>query len=163
MFLLWFILPGTLCASWTSLTFFPMLGKFSGIISSDIFSRPFSLSSPFGTPIMWMLSQRSLRLSSFPLIPFSIFCSVVVISPFCPPGHVSLDLPQNSYSAIDSCHFLLQVYYPRDFPGGSDGKVSAYKAGDLGLIPGSGRSSGEGNGTPLQYSCLENPMDGRAW
>ena len=47
-----------------------------------------------------------------------------------------------------------------DFPGGSDGKASAYNAGDLGLIPGSGRSSGEGNGNPLQYSCLENPMDG---
>jgi len=46
-----------------------------------------------------------------------------------------------------------------DFPGGSDGKVSAYNAGDPGSIPGSGRSPGEGNGTPLQYSCLENPMD----
>ena len=41
-------------------------------------------------------------------------------------------------------------------------KASAYKAGDLGLIPGSGRSPGEGNGNPLQYSCLENPMDGGA-
>ena len=39
-------------------------------------------------------------------------------------------------------------------------KASAYKAEDPGLIPGSGRSSGEGNGNPLQYSCLENPMDG---
>ena len=42
-------------------------------------------------------------------------------------------------------------------------KASAYKAEDPGLIPGSGRSSGEGNGNPLQYSCLENPMDGGAW
>ena len=42
-------------------------------------------------------------------------------------------------------------------------KASAYNAGDLGLIPGSGRSPGEGNGNPLQYSCLENPMDGEAW
>ena len=50
-----------------------------------------------------------------------------------------------------------------NFPGGSDGKVSAYNAGDLGSIPGLGRSPGEGNGTPLQYSCLENPMDGGAW
>ena len=47
-----------------------------------------------------------------------------------------------------------------DSPGGSDDKVSAYNAGDPGSIPGSGRSSGEGNGNPLQYSCLENPMDG---
>ena len=45
------------------------------------------------------------------------------------------------------------------FSGGSDGKASAYNAGDLGSIPGSGRFSGEGNGNPLQYSFLENPMD----
>ena len=50
-----------------------------------------------------------------------------------------------------------------DFPGGSDGKASAYNVGDLGSIPGLGRSPGEGNGNPLQYSCLENPMDGGAW
>ena len=49
------------------------------------------------------------------------------------------------------------------FPGGSDGKASAYNAGDPGLIPGLGGSPGEGNGNPLQYSCLENPMDGGAW
>ena len=49
-----------------------------------------------------------------------------------------------------------------DFPGGSDGKASVYNAGDLGSIPGSGRFPGEGNGNPLQYSCLENPMDGGA-
>ena len=52
---------------------------------------------------------------------------------------------------------------PLNFPGGSDGKVSAYNAGDLGLIPGLGRSPGEGNGNPLQYSCLENPIDGGIW
>ena len=46
-----------------------------------------------------------------------------------------------------------------DFPGSSDGKVAAYSVGDPGLIPGLGRSPGEGNGNPLQYSCLENPMD----
>ena len=51
----------------------------------------------------------------------------------------------------------------RDFLGGSDGKASAYNAGDLGSIPGLGRSSGEGNGNPLQYSCLKNPMDRGAW
>ena len=49
-----------------------------------------------------------------------------------------------------------------DFPGGSDGKASAYNVGDLGSIPGSGRAPGEGNGNPLQYSCLEKPMDGGA-
>ena len=48
------------------------------------------------------------------------------------------------------------------FPGGSDGKQSDCNAGDLGSIPGSGRSPGEGNGYPLQYSFLENPMDREA-
>ena len=48
-------------------------------------------------------------------------------------------------------------------PGGSDSKASAYKARDPGSIPGLGRSPGEGNGNPLQYSCLENPKDGGAW
>ena len=49
------------------------------------------------------------------------------------------------------------------FPGSLDGKASAYNVGDPGSIPGSGRSLGEGNGNPLQYSCLENPMDRGAW
>ena len=50
-----------------------------------------------------------------------------------------------------------------DFPGDSDGKASAYNAGDLSSIPGLGRSSGEENDNPLQYSCLENPMDRGVW
>ena len=49
------------------------------------------------------------------------------------------------------------------YPDGSDGKVPAYHAGDPSSIPGSGRSPGEGNGNPRQYSCLENPMNGGAW
>ena len=55
------------------------------------------------------------------------------------------------------------VFRGQGFPGSSDGKASAYSAGDLGSIPGLGRSPGEGNGNPLQYSCLENPMDRGAW
>ena len=47
-----------------------------------------------------------------------------------------------------------------NFPGGSDGNAFVYNAGDPGSIPGLGRSPGDGNGSPLQYSCLENPMDG---
>ena len=47
--------------------------------------------------------------------------------------------------------------------GGSEGKASACNVGDLGSIPESGKSPGEGNGNPLQYSCLENPMDREAW
>ena len=50
-----------------------------------------------------------------------------------------------------------------DFPGGSDGKESTCEVGDLGSIPGLGRSPGEGNSYPLNYSGLENPMDREAW
>ena len=73
-------------------------------------------------------------------------------------------------------HFPLNLYIYRDFPGGpevknlplglpggSDGEVSACNAGDLASIPGLGRSPGGGNGNPLRYSCLENPIDGGAW
>ena len=49
------------------------------------------------------------------------------------------------------------------FKGGLAGKESAYKVGDLGSIPGLERSTGGGHGNPLQYSCLENPMDREAW
>ena len=59
---------------------------------------------------------------------------------------------------------LLSAFYLMGFPGGSEVKVSACNVGDLGLIPGSGRSPGEGNGNPLLYSCLENPKDkGACW
>ena len=61
----------------------------------------------------------------------------------------------------------IQVYTrsgsDKGFPGGSDGKESACDAEDLGSIHGSGRSPGEGNANPLQYSCLGNPMDRGAW
>ena len=71
------------------------------------------------------------------------------------------------------CHHLLGWFLPAwfsvalhgdlAFPGRSDGKESAYNAGDIGLIPGSGRSSGEGNTYLLQYSCLENSVNRGAW
>ena len=67
-------------------------------------------------------------------------------------------------TAVRQCgHSLALPFFGTDFPGGSDGKAFAYNAGDLGSIPGLGRSSGEGNGNPLQYPCLENPMDGGVW
>ena len=53
--------------------------------------------------------------------------------------------------------FSIHFYIVVGFPGGSDGKESACNAGDLGLVPGLGRSAGGGHGNPLQYSCLENP------
>ena len=64
-----------------------------------------------------------------------------------PCGHKELDMTQRL----------------NDFPHGSDGKASARNAGDLVSIPGLGRSTGAENGNPLQYSCLENPMDRGAW
>ena len=57
----------------------------------------------------------------------------------------------------------MEINNPLDFPGGSDSKTSVYDVGDLSSIPVSGRSTGEGNGNPLQYYCLENPMDGGTW
>ena len=59
--------------------------------------------------------------------------------------------------------FMLISPWLLGFPGGSDGKESTCNAGDLGSIPGLGRTPGGGNGNPLQYSCLENPMDRGTW
>ena len=56
-----------------------------------------------------------------------------------------------------------KAYISPLFPGDSDSKASVYNVGDPGSIPGSGRSPGEGKGNPLQYYCLENPMDRGAW
>ena len=67
-----------------------------------------------------------------------------------------------SNSSNINTKYLLHVLQ-RGFPHSSVGKVCACSEGDLGSIPGSGRSPGEGNGNPLQYSCLENPMDRGAW
>ena len=68
---------------------------------------------------------------------------------------------------LNSLSFCLAVNLlispSEDFPGGSDDKATVYNAGDLGSILGSGRYAGEGNGNPLQYYCLENPMDRGAW
>ena len=58
---------------------------------------------------------------------------------------------------------LISFILPMSFPNGSDGKESACSAGDPGSVPGLRRSPGEGNGNPLQYSYLENPMDRGAW
>ena len=57
---------------------------------------------------------------------------------------------------------MYALYIVSGFPGGSGGKESACSAGNVGLILGLGRSPGGGHGNPLQYSCLENPMDRRA-
>ena len=77
--------------------------------------------------------------------------------------YVTLQLLQISQN-ITTCLLLLICKYKLiGLPCSSDGKESACNAGDLGLIAESGRSSGEGNVNPLQYLCLENPMDRGAW
>ena len=154
LFLLGFILYGTLCNSWTLLTiFFTMLGKFSAIISSKIFSYPFFL--------FFFWDPYSLNVGAFDIVPE---VSEIVLSSFHSFHFILLF---RSYFH----HFIFQFtdlffcfrYSVIGFPGGSEVKASACNAGDLGSNPGSGRSPGEGNGNPLQYSCLENPMDSRAW
>ena len=74
---------------------------------------------------------------------------------------------KKSYDKPSQCikkkrhHFANQFPYNLRFPGSSDDKESACNTGDPGLIPGSGRSPGEGNGNPFDFSCLENSMNGR--
>ena len=75
-------------------------------------------------------------------------------------GSQELDTTEHQHQ---STQMRILSLFTRGFPGSSDGKVSAYNVGDLGSIPGSGRSPGEGNENTLQYSCLENPMDQGAW
>ena len=75
-------------------------------------------------------------------------------------------VPQVSVMEVDDLISTPRITKPvpcTEFPGGSEDKASACSVGDLGSIPGLGRSPGEGSGNPLQYSCLENPMDGGAW
>ena len=100
------------------------------------------------------------------LLVFCVHSPALMCSSFQPSRcqSSSEDCPQATAAPLPTDTELEgpgSLWFP--FPGGSDGKVSAYNAGDLGSIPGSGRSPGEGNGTPLQYSCLENPMDGWTW
>ena len=71
-------------------------------------------------------------------------------------------LGSNNWHRVSS-EVIISLIKCAGFPGGSEVKVSARNAGNLGSIPGLGRSPGEGNGNPLQYSCLENPMDGGDW
>ena len=75
-----------------------------------------------------------------------------------------MSLLRHDYRDYRVALFLSSSMRVTGFPGSSAGKESACNAGDLGSIPGLGRSPGEGHGNPLQYSCLENPMDrGARW
>ena len=81
---------------------------------------------------------------------------------YCPWGHKESDTTERLTHTIVPLG-QVEIKWAIGIPGGSDNKESACNAGNPGSIPGSGRSPGEGNGYPLQYSCLENPMDRGAW
>ena len=89
-------------------------------------------------------------------------CVAADVSLFLGPiGRQSCELNACKLIQVYKIYIYLCIYLCNS-PGGPDSKASAYNVEDLGSIPGSGRSSGEGNGNPLQYCCLENPMDGGA-
>ena len=114
------------------------------------------------------LFELSETYSKIPLAIYFTYGSVcfLLLSPYIPPL-----LPTRSScvhkSVLSVCASIaadeIQTFLRGEFPGGSAIKASAWNAGDPGSIPGSGRSPGEGNGNPLQYSCLENPMEGGTW
>ena len=108
-----------------------------------------------------LLLRGPLHLLLTPSLPLVSAQSPLTENPPLPPVHRENPIPVSASPHLLGSGFFFWALL--GFPGGSDGKESACNAGDWGLIPGSGRSLGEGNGTPLQYSCLENPMDGGAW
>ena len=98
-----------------------------------------------------------------------VLTQMIIIKVFhtheCPVEHLKVGWDKRQFFVVYNCPTYNRIYsIPyRGFPGNSVGKESACRAGGLGSIAGSGRSPGEGNGNPLQYSCLENPMDREAW
>ena len=108
-----------------------------------------------------ILKQEEKRVVQRHLLQFQFIFGQTTIGLIC-----SFQLAQNYIvipgqvnCSLDFASFIMFF----GFPGSSDGKESASSAGDPGLIPGSGRSPGEGSAYQLQYSCLENPMDREAW
>ena len=109
----------------------------------------------------WPLKAHRMAPSTLLRISFQSWLPASAFGPSCSQllaHHSSLSL-----SPTESTQLHGMPSHPRSFPGGSEVKVSGCNVGDLGSIPGSRRSPGEGNGNPLQYSCLENPIDGGAW
>ena len=129
---------------------------------------PLALSLSPLTPAHSSVSSQSTDLRT--CVPFLFLnCSLdrlgslemdVIVSP-CPQWLEQCQRPCRP--SISICWNSSQVVIIWGFPAGSDGKESTCNAGDLGSIPGLGRSPGEENGNTIQCSCLGNPMDGRAW
>ena len=119
------------------------------------------------------LSKPTILKNIIPLPSLSFFLPLLDHLILCKPvqfSHSQHFLGQNCLYKADEQFLWANLFvfhcvnhFLMSFPGGSDGKTSARNVRDLGLIPGSGRSPGEGHGNPLQYSCLENSMDGGAW
>ena len=95
------------------------------------------------------------------ILRHSAFFTVQLSHPYMTTGKTIALIRRTFVGKVMS--LLLNMLSRLDFLGGSDSKASVYNVGDLGSIPGSGRSPGEGNGNPLQYYFLENPMDRGAW
>ena len=118
-------------------------------LGPSFLARPHGLSMKFKAQSPLCLSFSPLFLMLHPLTSWN-----------------SLASPPQAHETEDANHSGLVfgvINTRKGFPGSLDGKASAYNAGDSGFIPGSGRSPGQGNGNPLQYSSLENPMDRGAW
>ena len=107
-------------------------------------------------PSNW--AREPVHMSQLWMAPIFTILSTRQITPAF-AGYTHLLLLLYFLTFNQSCIFCVDL---QEYPSDSDGKASDCDAGDLGLILGSGRSPGEGNGNPLQYSCLENPMDGGA-
>ena len=137
------------------------LGLYQFMARINANNTPFFLKCvPVGNWIIWSLSSRTQSR----------------VRKYCPRAHRLTELRKRSHTQEvlrgrrlpsvtshlrkDRAFSCSRLH--RDFPRGSEGKASACSAGCLGSVPGSGRSPGEGNGTPLQYSFLEDPMDGGA-
>ena len=128
---------------------------FQSICMLVLLSRGAEICSGVQTSVVWtdltVWLQPPWSLSALTCL---LSCHHVLCKPLSSEGFAS---------ALAFCSDYTMVCLSGGFPHSSDGKESACSAGDPGLIHGLGRSPGEGNGKPLQYSCLENPTDGGAW
>ena len=133
LFTIWLLQPCMTTGKTVALTIWTFVGR--------VMSLLFNTLSRFITAFL----PRSNHLISWLQSPFAVF------------------LEPKKRKSVTTSTFSPFICCEVGFPGGSEDKVFAYNAGDPGSIPGLGRSPGEGNGNPLQYSCLKNPMDGGAW
>ena len=109
------------------------------------------------------VSVYLLREPGFGFMCFTLSLSVFSFTGFCRHLHYSFPPSFGLFLFSFSGFLNWKLIIVMGCPGGSDGRESACSAGDPGSVPGSGRSPREGNGNPLWYFCLENPMDGGAW